>query len=135
VKGRERVAGGLSLLGGLAHAAAGPEHFAAWWGYGLFFLAAALAQAVYGLLLLTQGIVARGGWPAWRRRVYWAGIAGNLFLVLFWALTRTAGVPLGPGAGDVEPIGWLDLSSKAIELATAGVLASLLWERNHELHE
>jgi hypothetical protein len=35
----------------------------------------------------------------------------------------------------VEPIGWLDLSSKAIELATAGVLASLLWERNHELHE
>lgn len=126
MKGRERAAGGLSVLGGLAHAAAGPEHFAEWWGYGLFFLAAALAQAVYGLLLLTRGIEARGGWAAWRRRVYWAGIAGNAFLVLFWLLTRTVGVPLGPESGEVAPVGWLDLSAKAIELATVAVLASLL---------
>jgi hypothetical protein len=126
VRGRERTAGLLSLLGGLIHLGASPGHFAEWWGYGLFFLAAAAAQAVYGLLLWTQGIEGYGGWPAWRRRVYWAGIVGNLLLVGVWLVTRTVGVPVGPGAGEVEPFGVLDLSSKAVELATAAVLASLL---------
>jgi hypothetical protein len=126
VNRRERVAGGLSMVGGLVHAAAGPQHFSEWWGYGLFFFFAALAQAVYGLLLMTRGIEAKGGWEAWRRRVYWAGIAGNAFLVLFWGLTRTVGIPLGPEAGEVEGIGALDLGAKVVELATIGVLASLL---------
>lgn len=122
---RERAAGALSMLGGVAHIAAAPGHFEEWWGYGLFFLAAALAQVVYGLLLLTQGIEGGGGWPAWRRRVYWGGIAGNLALVALWAVTRTIGIPLGPEAGEVEGIGALDLASKGIELATVAVLASL----------
>src|SRR5205085_2443518 len=126
VRGRERAAGGLSILAGLGHVAAVPSHAAVWWAYAVFFLAAALAQVLLGLLLLTQGIEGGGGWPAWRRRVCWAGIAGNVALLALWAVTRTVGVPLGPEAGEVEAVGGLDLGTKLLELATVAVLASLL---------
>jgi hypothetical protein len=34
----------LSLIAGLIHLWVVPEHFEEWWGYGVFFLVAALAQ-------------------------------------------------------------------------------------------
>jgi hypothetical protein len=41
----------LSLIAGLIHLWVMPEHFQEWWGYGTFFLVAALAQVAYVPLL------------------------------------------------------------------------------------
>ena len=108
-----------------------PEHLASWWGYGLFFVAAALAQLVFGLLLLTQGFEPgrMPPWPILRGRVYLAGIAGNLAIMALWVVTRTVGVPAGPEAGEVEPVGLLDGVSKALETGLVVILA-VLWRRH-----
>ena len=45
----------LSLIAGLIHLLVMPEHFEEWWGYGTFFLVAAVAQIGYvPILLLAQ---------------------------------------------------------------------------------
>jgi hypothetical protein len=126
VRGLERTAGVLSFLAGAVHGAAAPQHFALWWAYGAFFAAAGVGQAAYGILLLTQGIEGWGGWSAVRGKVYWAGIAATLAIIALWLVTRTIGVPAGPEAGEVEPVGVLDLSSKVLEVALVACLARLL---------
>ena len=78
----------LSLLAALIHLWVTPEHFEEWWGYGAFFLVAALAQALYAPLVVV--------WPT--RIVLLLGIGGNLTIVVLYLLTRTVGIPLfGPG--------------------------------------
>lgn len=126
VRGLERLAGVLSVIAGGIHAGAGPEHFSEWWAYALFFFGAAFAQVSYGLILLTQGIEAWGGWSVVRHRVYLAGIVGNLAIVALWIVTRTVGVPVGPEAFEPEEVGIVDLSSKAVELLLLAVLVALL---------
>jgi hypothetical protein len=42
----------LSLIAGLIHLWVMPEHLEECWGYGAFFLVAAVAQVVYAPLLL-----------------------------------------------------------------------------------
>lgn len=123
----ESAAAWLSIAAGAIHAAAGPEHLAEWWAYGLFFFGAAAFQAAYGLLLWTQGIEGWGGWRAVRGTVYVAGIAVNLAIVLLWAITRTVGAPVGPEAFEPEAVGALDLSSKLVEAALVVALARLWW--------
>jgi hypothetical protein len=124
----ERTAGALSLAAALIHGGLAPAHFSEWWGYGLFFAAAAAAQAVFGLLLLTRGLqVAGRSWEDLRPLVYAAGIAGNLAIMLLWLVTRTVGIPwLGPEAGTVEGIGPIDTASKILEGALV-VLLLRLW--------
>lgn len=117
----------LSLAAGGLHAMAGPAHVDEWWVYGLFFFGAAAAQAAYGLALLTQGIEGWGGWRAVRQVVYLVGIVMTLAIIALWVVTRTIGVPVGPEAFEPEGIGLLDLSSKAIEIVLALVLARLWW--------
>ncbi len=112
-------AAGLSLAAGLIHLVAAPEHLREWWGYGYFFLAAAIGQVLYAQLLFRGD---RRG-PAF----YAAGLLGTLGIIALYAITRTMGIPLfGPAAGEVEPIGALDLPSKLVELALVVVLAILL---------
>ena len=60
-------AAAISLFAALAHLAATPEHLAEWWGYGTFFLAAALAQGVYAVALVRRPF----------RGLLLAGILGN----------------------------------------------------------
>jgi FtsP/CotA-like multicopper oxidase with cupredoxin domain len=110
-------AAALSLMAALTHAWAMPEHFEEWWGYGIFFLIAAAAQAGYGLALLR-----------WRGRVLLLlGVVGNLSVVSLWAVTRTVGIPFfGPHAGEVEGVGAVDLVATAAELALVTVLLAAL---------
>ena len=61
------AAAALSLLAALIHLWVTPEHFEEWWGYGAFFLAAALAQALYAPLVVV--------WPT--RIVLLLGTGGN----------------------------------------------------------
>jgi hypothetical protein len=107
----------LSLLAGLIHLWVMPEHFQEWWGYGTFFMVAALAQVVYVPLLLR--------WP--NRSVLLLGIAGNSVIVLLYLFTRVVGVPLfGPEAGEVEEVGIIDVCATASEAAIVVALGVLL---------
>jgi hypothetical protein len=107
----------LSLVAAVIHVWVMPEHFAEWWGYGLFFLVAALAQALYALIIL------RAPTPT----VLWLGIIGNLAIIALWLVTRTIGIPVfGPHAGEVEEVGTIDVVSKLIELLLVIVLGVLL---------
>lgn len=127
MRAQDRAAGVLSLLAGLVHGGLGPEHFREWWGYGLFFAFAAAAQAILGLALLVNPLdPAHPRAPALRRALLLGGIVGNLLLVATYALTRTVGIPIGPGAGEAEPVGALDLATQVAEVATMLLLASSL---------
>lgn len=112
-------------MAGIIHAAAGPSHYAEWWAYGLFFYAAATAQMVYGIVLATQGIEAKGGWDAVRVRFYVVGIVGNLAIMTLWLVTRLVAIPLGPEAGEREAFGALDGASKTVELILVMLLGRL----------
>lgn len=126
VRALERWAAGLSFAAAAVHLMAGPGHVAEWWAYGLFFFGAAAVQAAYGLLLATRGIEGWGGWLAVRRRVYCTGIVLTVAVVAVWIVSRTVGVPVGPAAFEPEPLGFLDVTSKVMEVSLLAVLGRLL---------
>jgi hypothetical protein len=108
----------LSLLAALIHLWVMPEHLEEWWGYGTFFLGAAIAQGLYSTALLR--------WPH-RSLLLLLGIGGNLLIVALYLVTRTVGVPVfGPDAGEVEEVGFTDLSATISELAIVLTLGAVL---------
>ena len=110
------AASGLSWAAALIHLWAAPAHLSEWWGYGAFFLIAALCQGAFAVLLLR--------WPG--RRLALAGAVGNLTLVSLYAATRTAGIPFfGPHAGEIHPVGTIDLICVAAELGLVAALVVL----------
>ena len=114
----------LSLVAGLIHLWVMPEHFEEWWGYGVFFLVAAVAQVVYVPLQLR--------WP--NQIVLLLGITGNSAIVLLYLLTRVVGIPLfGPEAGEVEGVGVIDVCATSSEAAIVVALGALvLWRLARE---
>lgn len=110
------VAVALSFGAAALHAWVMPEHFREWWGYGTFFLVAALAQGLYGIGLLK--LTSRWLFPV--------GIAGNLAIIVLYVVTRIAGIPpLGPHAGEVELVGGIDMVSKLAEIVLVFALVAL----------
>lgn len=97
----------------LVHFAVAPDHFAEWWGFGLFFVLCAEVQLGWALLLGRTR----------NERMLTVGLAGSLSLVAVWVLSRTAGLPFGPEAGVPEAIAVPDLVSVALELLTAAACA------------
>lgn len=93
------AAAGLSTAAGVVHLLVTPEHFEEWIGYGLFFLIAGLTQMLFAGYMLRQ--------PA-NRALLLAGVASNTLIVALWVVTRTAGIPIGPAAGEVEAMTWQD---------------------------
>lgn len=126
----ERVAGALSLVAGAIHGGVAPSHFAQWWGYGLFFLFATVAQVSYGLAIYTDAInpdATGPNWAAYKRGFYHLGIWGNLSIMALYVVTRTIGIPLlGPEAGQVEPVALVDVLSKVAEVLLVSCLIVLL---------
>ena len=126
------TAGTLALVAGLSGLAAGihlsvaPEHFDEWWGYGAFFLLAALGEVALVVAL------------ALRPRVWLvqAGIWGSVVTMLMYLLSRTSGIPLGPATGAVEAVEFPGLAATAAEGALVIVLCRLLGgrERRHTLN-
>lgn len=114
-----RVVAVLSLAAGAAHVLAAPEHFAEWWGYGVFFLVVGLAQVVYARMLLRR--------PRGPRALYAAGLVGTLLLIGVYLLSRTVGIPpIGPTGGAVESVGALDVTVQLLELGASAALLVLL---------
>ena len=130
---------GLSVCAAIVHGIVTPEHFEEWWGYGTFFMTAALIQLFYGLLLVFQPwqpdpIRGTKGFPA--KYLYWAGIIGNGFLIVLYVVTRTVGIPFfGPEAGEVEAVSAISLISKVIESVLIIALIILLRRSKPEPQE
>lgn len=124
----DRAAGVALLLAATGHGLATPMHLEEWWAHGLFFLAAAALQAVWGLALLTDAINPRDAGPSWlrmRRAFLAAGIAGNLASISLYAVSRTVGIGIGPDPGP-EVVDALGVATKAAETAAVALLAVLL---------
>jgi hypothetical protein len=105
-----------TVVAGLVHIAVMPEHFEESPLYGSFFVVLAVGQAAYTWCLLVN--------PS--RPVLSAGVLGNAAVVTLWLVTRTVGLPFGPFAGQVEPVGVLDLVAVTAELTLIGAAAVLL---------
>lgn len=115
-----RCAALLTVGAALIHVGVSTDHFQQWWAAGLFFLVSAAAQL---------------GWAGWcwsrpsSRRVLLAGAGGSVALALVWVVSRTSGLPFGPGAGVAEPVGVADSVCVALEVLSAGlaVVAATGW--------
>jgi len=109
----------VAILSGVAagiHLGVAPEHFAEWWGYGAFFVLAAVGECALVALLALRP-------RAW---VVQAGIWASLATMLMYLLSRTAGIPLGPATGIVEPVELPGLAATVAEAALVVVLCGLL---------
>jgi hypothetical protein len=110
----------LSMAGaGVTHLRVTPGHWAEDRSYGAFFLAAGVVQL---------GGAAALAWRSWMRGWRWMLVAANLALVAIWALTRTAGVPVGVDAAVRETVGVADLLAVGLELLAVALLTvGLAW--------
>jgi hypothetical protein len=85
-----------------------------------FFSVVAAAQLVWGVVAMAEA-------PRWWLAL---GAAGNLVVVATWAVSRTAGLPVGEYAGITLPVGFPDGLATALE-AVIVVGAVLLMIRGH----
>jgi len=129
----EKFVGVCVIVSGSTHGLVTQEHFQEWWGYGVFFLATSVCLIGFGLALITDAIDPRympGDVRRIRRLMYAIGAIGNASILGLYLLTRTVGVPLGPGSGSVESVGVVDVVAKTAELlAVAGLVVLVLKSR------
>lgn len=112
----------LLSLAGLSAGAAGihfaviPEHLTELPLAGYFFIAVAIAQALWAILVPrypTRGLLL-------------AGAAGNLLVAALWLFVRLRGLPIGEEPWTPERFGFADTVSAAFEVAIALGVAALL---------
>ena len=110
---------GLSIVAALIHAWVVPEHYEEYWLFGLFFAVVGFAQGVWAAAMVRR--------PT--RLVQLAGVALSAGLLALWALSRTAGVPVGPEPWHTEPAELLDVLAGAAELGIIVLVAMSLGRR------
>lgn len=96
----------LSVGAAVIHFAVMTEHFAQYWLFGVFFAVVAWAQLAWAAAII------------WRptRPLLLAGAVGNAAVLAVYLLSRTTGLPIGPGSGTAEPAGGLDVACSVFEL-------------------
>jgi hypothetical protein len=87
------------------HFAEVSTHYEEWWLFGAFFLTVAWFQAVSAV-----AFVARSD-----RRLPLGITVVNLAVIGIWVWSRTTGLPIGPEAGEQEPIAAADLLATVLE--------------------
>jgi hypothetical protein len=102
---------GLTWGSGLIHVVAAFEHVAEYALFAAFFALLAPAQFAWGASLYRRP----------RPRVLVAGAVASLVVVALWAVSRTAGLPIGPTPWVPEPVGALDLIATGDELVAAAL--------------
>jgi hypothetical protein len=103
------------IAAGAIHIEQAKPHLEEWVAAAGFFIALGTLQVALGVL------VARG-----LRLVVWPAILISLASIALWAVSRTAGLPLGPERGIPEAVGMADLVTKSFEIA-AVVAMALVW--------
>jgi hypothetical protein len=83
-----------SIGAAVIHFAVIPMHWTDWVPSGVFFASIAVFQLIWGYL----------AWSYPTRLVLAAGILGNAGSVALWVMSRTAGAPIGPNAGEPEAV-------------------------------
>jgi hypothetical protein len=109
----------LASLSGVAaamHAWVVPEHYEEYALFGVFFAVIGFAQAGWAAAVLRR--------PT--RLLHIAGIALSAGLLAVWALSRTAGLPIGPEAWEAEPAELLDVVAGVAELGIIVVATTSL---------
>jgi len=99
------------------HYAVVAEHFDEWWGFGLFFVASAVAQLVWAVVIVASR----------SQLLIWFGVIGNAAIVVLWVVTRTVGTLIGPEPAAPEPIGLADSVATAFELTIVVAGSWLAW--------
>jgi hypothetical protein len=89
-----RLAAISSFGAAVIHFAVMPTHWQEWTPSGLFFASIALFQLVWAIVVRVRPSAA----------VLAAGIVANMGAAALWAMSRTAGAPFGPHAGEPEVI-------------------------------
>jgi hypothetical protein len=95
-----------SIAAGLVHAAVVPEHLEEAWVFGVFFIAAAVFQTSWAILIVSR--------PS--PGVYAAGALANGAMIGIWFVSRTIGLPIGPEPWMAESAGMLDITATVLEL-------------------
>ncbi len=116
VGGAAYVAAALFVVADLLYLWTVPVRFEQWWVYGVFFLAVALAQGLYGVALLRY----KGD------ALFLAGIVVHLSVLALYALTLAVYLPFLGTAWGVKPTNVLDASATAAGLVAVLVLVMLL---------
>ena len=105
----------LSLGAASIHFAVSADHFSESWLHGAFFVAVGWLQVAWALTVLFR--------PS--RIVYGVGAFLSVSLIAVWIVSRTVGMPIGPGASDVEPVAFADSLCAAFEAAIVVAVAVL----------
>ena len=116
-----RLAAIASLGAAIIHFAVVPAHWQEWPPAGLFFVAIALFQLIWARVVL-----ARTTPP-----VLAAGIIVNVGALALWAVSRTAGAPFGPHAGEPEVVQGADLCALLLQIYVA-MGAGWVWYRGRQ---
>lgn len=101
-----RLAALASLGASVIHFAVVPNHWEEWTPAGLFFVSIAVFQLVWARVVLI-----RSTWPSLA-----AGVLVNLGAIALWAVSRTAGAPFGPHAGEAEVVQAADLCALLLQI-------------------
>jgi hypothetical protein len=110
----------LSTGAAVVHFAVIAQHLDEWWLTGVFFIVVALFQLVWALLVVLRPSVL----------VYASGAVVNALVVATWIGSRTTGVPVGPEAGEAEPVGFPDMLATAFEVLVALAVARVYRPRD-----
>ena len=116
-----RLAAIASLGAAVIHFAVVPTHWQEWMPSGLFFVSIALFQLIWARVVLARPTTA----------VLAAGIAANVGAAALWALSRTAGAPFGPHAGEPELVQAAGLCALLLEVYVV-MGAGWVWYRGHQ---
>jgi hypothetical protein len=116
-----RLAAIASLGAAVIHFAVVPTHWKEWIPSGLFFVSIALFQLIWARAVLARTTTT----------VLAAGIVGNVGVAALWALSRTAGAPFGPHAGEPEFVQAAGLSALLLEVYVV-MGAGWVWYRGRQ---
>lgn len=110
------VAAALFVVADLLYLWTVPARFEQWWVYGVFFLAVAVSQGLYGMALLRY----RGD------ALYLTGIVVHLSVLALYAVTLAVYVPFLGMAWGVKPTNVIDVLATVAGLAAVLVLVTML---------
>lgn len=116
-----RLAALASLGASIIHFAVVPNHWQEWTPAGLFFVSIAVFQLLWARLVLVRTTHA----------VLGAGVALNLGAIALWAVSRTAGAPFGPNAGEAELVQAADLCALLLQIYIV-MGAGWVWHRGRQ---
>lgn len=89
-----RCAAVASIGAAVIHFAVAPMHWQDWLPSGVFFASIAVFQLLWGFL----------AWSKPTRLLLAVGVVGNAGSAALWVMSRTAGAPYGPNAGEAEAV-------------------------------